>query len=130
MLLLDTHALYWWVNRTPDKLTQRQIDAIETTECLAISVMTCWEMAWLVAHGRIVLQLPISDWLNQIEESGVTTIPVSRAIAEQAVALPEHHKDPVDRIIIATAVAHQAQLPSVDGRFPDYRELADLLVGA
>jgi PIN domain nuclease of toxin-antitoxin system len=130
MLLLDTHALYWWVNRSPNKLTQRQVDAIETAEDLAISAMTCWEMAWLVTHGRIVLQLPISDWLNQIEANGVNTIPVSRAIAEQAVALPEHHRDPVDRIIIATALIHQSQLVSVDGRFPDYRELADLLVCA
>jgi PIN domain nuclease of toxin-antitoxin system len=44
------------------------------------------------------------------------------------VSLPEHHKDPVDRIIIATAVEHQAQLLSVDGRFPDYHELTGLLV--
>lgn len=128
MLILDTHALYWWVNHTPDKLEQRQIDAIETADNLAVSAMTCWEMTWLVAHGRIALQLPVSDWLNQIEASGVAIIPVSRAIAVRAVSLPEHHKDPVDRIIIATAIEHQAQLLSVDGRFPDYRELTGLLV--
>ncbi len=128
MLILDTHALYWWVNRTPDKLEQRQIDTIETAESLAISAMTCWEMAWLVKHGRIILQLPVSDWLDQIEANGVVIIPVSRAIAERAVSLPEHHKDPADRIIIATAVEHQAQLISVDGRFPNYQELAGLLV--
>lgn len=90
--------------------------------------MTCWEMAWLVEHGRIVLQLPVSNWLDQVEANGVVIIPVSRSIAERAVALPEHHKDPVDRIIIATAVEHQAQLVSVDGRFPAYHELAGLLV--
>ncbi len=45
MLILDTHALYWWVNRTPDKLRHQQIDAIETAESLAVSAMTCWEMA-------------------------------------------------------------------------------------
>jgi len=128
MLILDTHALYWWVNRTPDKLGQPQIDAIETAELLAISAMTCWEMAWLVKHGRIVLRLPVSDWLDQVETNGVTIIPVSRAIAERAVSLPEYHKDPVDRIIIATAVEHQAQLISVDGRFPAYQELVGLLV--
>lgn len=128
MLILDTHALYWWVNRTPDKLGQRQIDAIETAESLAVSAMTCWEMTWLVAHERIVLRLSVSDWLDQIETNGVAIIPVSRAIAECAVSLPEHHKDPVDRIIIATSIAHQAQLVSVDGRFPDYQELAGLLV--
>lgn len=128
MLILDTHALYWWVNRTPDKLGQRQIDAIETAESLAVSAMTCWEMAWLVGHGRIVLKLPVSGWLDQIETNGVAIIPVSRAIAERAFSLPEHHKDPVDRIIIATTVEHQAQLVSVDGRFPVYQELTGLLV--
>jgi len=92
MLILDTHALYWWVNHTPDKLGQQQIDAIETAESLAVSAMTCWEMAWLVKHGRIALKLPVSDWLNQVEENGVAIIPVSRAIAERAVSLPEHHK--------------------------------------
>ena len=128
MVILDTHALYWWVNRTPDKLGQRQTDAIETADSLAVSAMTCWEMAWLVQHCRIILQLSVSDWLDQVEANGVVIIPVSRAIAERAVSLPEHHKDPVDRIIIATTVEHQAQLISVDGRFPDYQELIGLLV--
>ena len=67
-LVLDTHVLFWWVNRTPDKLTER------------------------------------------------------------SVALPEHHKDPVDRIIIATALEHRAHLLSADQRFPDYQELAKCLV--
>ncbi len=128
MLILDTHILYWWVNRTSDKLAQQQIDLIETAESLAVSTMTCWEMMWLVKHGRIVLQLTASEWLDQVEESGVKIIPVSRAIAERSVTLHEHHKDPADRIIIATAIEHQAQLLSADERFPDYQELAGLLV--
>lgn len=40
MLILDTHILYWWVNRTPDKLAQQQIETIETAESLAVSAMT------------------------------------------------------------------------------------------
>ena len=128
MLILDTHALYWWVNCTPDKLGQQQIDTIETAESLAISSMTCWEIAWLVKHGRIILKLPASGWLNQVEANGIAIIPVSRSIAERAVSLPKHHKDPVDRIIIATAIEHRAQLVSVDGRFPDYQELTGLLM--
>lgn len=128
MLVLDTHVLYWWVNRTPGKLSQQQIDLIETAESLAVSAMTCWEMMWLVKHGRIVLKLPVSEWMTQVEASGVAIIPVSRPIAERSVMLPEHHKDPVDRIIIATALEHQAQLLSADERFPDYQELLGALV--
>ncbi|MEQ1556502.1 MAG: type II toxin-antitoxin system VapC family toxin [Gallionella sp.] len=128
MLILDTHALYWWVNRTPNKLTPQHINLIETAESLAVSTMTAWEMMWLVKQGRIVLQLPVAAWLDQVEASGVEMIPVSRAIAQRSVMLPEHHKDPVDRIIIATALDFQAQLLSADQRFPDYQELAQLLV--
>jgi PIN domain nuclease of toxin-antitoxin system len=109
-------------------LTQQQIDLIETSESLAVSAMTCWEMMWLVKHERIVLQLSVSAWMDQVEASGVLVIPVSRVIGERSVLLPEHHKDPVDRIIIATALEHQAQLLSADERFPDYLELAGLLV--
>lgn len=130
MLILDTHALYWWINRTPDKLGQRHVDAIETADSLAISAMTCWEMAWLVGHGRITLQMPVSDWLNRVEASGVAVIPVSKAIAVLAASLPEHHKDPVDRIIIATAVELQAELLSIDAKFPCYQELTKLLIKA
>lgn len=71
---------------------------------------------------------PVSDWLNQVEANGVAIIPVSRAIAERAVSLPEHHKDPVDSNIIATTIEYRAQLLSADGRFPDYQELDGLLV--
>lgn len=128
MVLLDTHALYWWVNQTPAKLTSSQTVAIETADLLAISVMTCWEMAWLVSHGRITLRLPLAHWLDEVERSGVTVIPVSRPIALLAVSLPEHHKDPADRLIIATALEFGARLVSVDERFPDYQELTGLLV--
>ena len=92
--------------------------------------MTCWEMAWLVSHDRIELDISIDAWLDQVTESGIAIIPVSRAIAMRAIALPEHHKDPADRLIIATAIEHKARLVSVDTRFPDYLELEELLVTA
>jgi PIN domain nuclease of toxin-antitoxin system len=128
MLVLDTHILYWWANQTHGRLSRRQLDAIETSERLAISAMTCWEMAWLVEHGRIILKIPVNAWLDQIESNGTEVIPVSRAIATRAVLLPEHHKDPVDRIIIATALENRAELASIDARFPDYAELTEFLV--
>ncbi len=49
-------------------------------------------------------------------------------IAGIAVDLPEHHSDPQDRIIIATALRYDAQLMSADGKFPLYKELADKLL--
>lgn len=85
-------------------------------------------MGWLVSHNRIKLQFSVAEWLDQVQAGGVVIVPVTRDIAMRAVALPEHHKDPVDRIIFATAIEHQAQLLSVDTRFPDYIELHGALI--
>lgn len=128
MLVLDTHILYWWANQTADKLHKHHVDAIECADSLAISAMTCWEMAWLVGHGRIELPISVDSWLDHVEASGVMVIPVSRNIALRATQLPEHHKDPIDRLVIATALEHNARLISLDTRFPDYAELNALLV--
>lgn len=61
MVILDTHALFWWVNQTPGKLSQGQVAAIETADVLAVSAITCWEMAWLVKHDRITMNIPIAS---------------------------------------------------------------------
>jgi len=55
-------------------------------------------------------------------------LPITPRVARLAVELPEHHRDPQDRVIIATALAHDAKLMSLDGKFPLYAELAGRLV--
>jgi PIN domain nuclease of toxin-antitoxin system len=58
----------------------------------------------------------------------VRFLPVTPSIANLAVSLPEHHKDPQDRIIIATSLIHNAKLLSFDTAFPDYEELKGCLI--
>jgi len=60
-------------------------------------------------------------------ESGIALLPITPAIAASAVGLHEHHSDPQDRIIIATALVHDAKLMSDDGKFSKYVELQDRL---
>ena len=87
-------------------------------------------MAWLVRHGRIDLDMPFELWFSEVESSSdVRILPVTARIGIQAVALPEHHKDPQDRIIIATALAYNAHLLSFDTAFPAHRELDGRLIG-
>lgn len=63
-----------------------------------------------------------------LDESGVQVLPVNREIAILAASLPEHHRDPADRLIIATAILAKAPLLSLDTAFPAYRELDGLLI--
>ncbi len=130
MLILNTHIWHWWFNQIPGKLPNSIIEMIETTDDVAISAISYFEMAWLVRHGRIDLSIPFSDWvlLNSTHQC-VRVIPVDQLIATTAVDLPEHHKDPMDRIIIATTLIHDAKILSFDSAFIDYEVLSDRLIG-
>lgn len=129
MLVLDTHIWYWWINQIPGKLSTNHLDLIAETKIVAVSAISCFEMAWLVRHGRINLGIAFDDWLNETEiNSNITILPITAKIATQAVNLPEHHKDPQDRIIIATALHHNAKLLSFDGIFSSYQELDGYLI--
>ncbi len=76
------------------------------------------------------MTLPVNEWLTEaLANSGVELLPVTCEIANCAVILPEIHRDPADRIIIATALVHGAKLASIDSVFPNYRELQNRLVG-
>ena len=129
MLLLDTHIWHWWVNQIPEKLPHNIKELIAESEAVAVSAISCFEMAWLVRHGRIAMHMSFEDWLNEVEAtSDIQIVPVNAQIATQAVMLPEHHKDPQDRIIIATALYYNAQLISFDNVFSKYAEVDGYLI--
>jgi PIN domain nuclease of toxin-antitoxin system len=129
VIVLDTHVWVRWLDPTANPLPPTLIDRIEAAETLAISAITCWEVAWLHRRERISLQLPLSDWIEQgLGGSEVVCLPIERKIASRAALLPEHHRDPADRLIIATALEYGAHLASLDERFADYTELAAKLI--
>lgn len=129
MIVLDTHIWLWWVNGNTDLLNSTQRDALEKSDQLAICAISCLEVAWLDRHQRIVLPQNKSDWFEKaLDGSGILLLPITPKIAEISVELPEHHRDPQDRLIIATAIAHDACLMSIDRKFPQYRELEGRLL--
>jgi PIN domain nuclease of toxin-antitoxin system len=130
VIVLDTHIWHWWTNQISGRLSEREISLIEEADEVGVSAISCFEMAWLCSHGRIDLGMSFDNWLSEVEASeSVVFLPVTPRIAVRAVTLVEHHKDPQDRIIIATALEHGAQLMSFDTTFPAYDELGDSLIG-
>ncbi|MDO9225997.1 MAG: type II toxin-antitoxin system VapC family toxin [Pseudomonadota bacterium] len=129
MIVLDTHIWVRWLDPEADPLPASLIEKIESAESLAVSAITCWEVAWLHRRERIVLKLPLNAWMDQaLQGSEVVCLPIERRIANRAALLPEHHRDPADRLIMATALEYGAQLVSLDERFRDYSELAGNLI--
>lgn len=108
MILLDTHVLLWWTDNAKE-LSLRARSAIEKERKigdLRISAISVWEICLLVKTGRLALRVDIDTWLGDMMAIPfLQVIPIDATIAKTAVFLPNwSHKDPADRIIVATAL--------------------------
>ena len=127
-LLLDTHVWIWWINQD-SALPAQAGQLIEEAETVAVSAISCWEVRMLQQRQRIELSGTVEAWLEQaLQPAGISCLPISCTIADKSANLPQHHRDPADRLIIAAALEHRYSLLSVDSKFELYTELADLLV--
>ena len=128
MIALDTHVLVWWVS-DPTRLGAKARKAIEAAlnegDQLVVSSISTWEIAMLVAARRLELTMDVDTWMARIESyPGVTFVPVDNRIALRAVQLDDFpHRDPADRIIVATALGLGAALVTADERIRAYRPL-------
>lgn len=131
MILLDTHVWVWWVHDDPMPRGLRTTIEVRAREGLAVSAISCWEVAKLVERGRLHLPLDLHDWLDlALNPSGVSLIPLSPRIAGDSTRLPgDFHRDPADQIIVATARLHDFPLATCDEKirgYPHVRLLEDL----
>ncbi len=121
-LLLDTHVWIWTqeeVERLGAETTRALVDP-ETS--LHVSTVSTLEIARLVAVGTIELSGTLESWVEETLDSLLcSTIEISHEIAAGAYALPKGlHKDPADRILVATARQHDLSLLTADERILDY----------
>lgn len=117
MILLDTHALIWWISNI-DKIPSKARQAIQNEVKkgqLGVSSISIWEICMLVKKGRLKLTMDLDSWLQKVESLPVLSfIPVDNYIAKTSVSLDaDALKDPADRIIAATAL--QAGLTLITG---------------
>ena len=117
IVVLDTHIWVWWLNDKFSYLSAQQIDCIEQNERVAVSVISCFEIAQLVKRERLILPLPVMTGYKRLAPAGIELLPLSPAITCRAVDLTDIHKDPFDRMIIATALNYHAfkNYPELDG---------------
>ncbi len=114
-VLLDSHALHWW-SAEPERLSRPATAAIEGADEIAVASISWFELAWLAAHQRILISVPLRAWLAQLAEM-VRTAVISPAVAATAAELPTSFPgDPADRLIYATALEHGWQLVTKDER--------------
>ena len=116
-LLLDTHALLWWLidDASLGEGARKQI--ADPGNRVFISAASIWEMSIKQALGKLVLP---EDIFEVIDAEDFLPLPMAAFHGQQAGQLPPHHQDPFDRMLIAQAQAEGLTLISADAAFPQY----------
>lgn len=124
MIVLDTHAWIWWAAGDP-ALSPRARRAIRAERRVGVSAISPWEVAMLVAHGRLRFDRDVEAWIEQaLVLPAVELLPLTPEIAVAASRLgADWPRDPADRIISATARQHRATLVTRDERLRARDEL-------
>ena len=127
MIVLDTHV-WWWTISEPAQLSRkaRQLITKIPPEQIAIASISIWEFAMMVTRGRIELTISPDEWLDYaINKTGLTILELNSKIALESCNLPGNfHKDPADRIIVATARVSRSQIITKDQKIIEYPHVA------
>lgn len=115
-LLLDTHVFLWWQVDDP-RLSQDARDAIASAELACVSVASAWEAAIKIALGRLTLPAPFEQG---VVEAGFERLGIAFAHAEALVTLPQHHRDPFDRMLVVQAQTEGLTLVTHDEALRPY----------
>ena len=115
-LLLDTHVFLWWKLEDP-RLAGAGQEAISRADVVFVSAASAWEVAIKQRLGKIRIQ---ADFRAGVEESGFLRLPVGFEHAEEVGRLPDIHRDPFDRMLVAQARVEGLTLVSHDRQVADY----------
>lgn len=118
MILLDTHIWFYYINDGVESLTPEVRQAIHENDTVGVSVISCWEIAMLVAKQRVRLSIDVQDWIvGALKQKGIKLIQLTPEIAVLSTRLPGNfHKDPADRMIAASCLKLGAPLLTLDER--------------
>ncbi len=123
-VLLDTHVLIWLLDgdRTLSPTTVTVIEQAAREATVFVSAITPWEIAMLVAKGRLTLTRDVQEWVGDaLRQPGVALAPLDPTIAIASTRLPGTiHGDPADRLIVATARYFDALLVTADDQLLAY----------
>ncbi|MPZ31686.1 MAG: PIN domain-containing protein [Rhodospirillales bacterium] len=121
-LLLDTHTIIWMTEQVPKlgRGARRRCDAALAAGELAVPTIVFYEVGRALQRARVAASSNVRDWRARIVALGVREVPVSAEIAMRAADLQNLPGDPLDRIIVATALVEQAVLLTADMRILEW----------
>jgi PIN domain nuclease of toxin-antitoxin system len=126
VIVADTHAWVWWIGWR-HRMSATALRTLDEADEIGVSMISCWEVALLVAKGRLDLDRDVLLWVTQaLEIPKVKLLDLSPAVSIASTRLEWLHDDPADRIIVATAMAHRAPVVTKDRRIRSFRSVKSI----
>jgi PIN domain nuclease of toxin-antitoxin system len=118
--LLDTHTFLWFINGDIKLSTvaKKAIENLNTPRF--VSIASIWEISIKVKLNKLLLHQPFDDIEKQLDQNDIQILPIRFEDIQKLNALPFHHKDPFDRIIISQAITQNLTIITKDESFTNY----------
>lgn len=120
-LLLDTHTLLWFLRDDSSLSAAAKALIVDPTNHKFVSVASCWEIAIKAARKKLSLAEPSGVLLGrELPQNGFDLLHIELRHATHVELLPEHHKDPFDRLLAAQSLLEGMPIVSVDSQLDSY----------
>ncbi len=120
-ILVDAHALIWYVDQDQLFSTDAHAAITSANNDLFLSAATIWEISIKVGLRKLSLSLPYRQWMNKaIADLRLASLPIIVEYANAQAALPRHHGDPFDRMLVAQALSERLPIVSADAVLDQY----------
>jgi PIN domain nuclease of toxin-antitoxin system len=121
-ILLDTHAFLWWASERGARLSERAREVLaDGATDVAFSIASVWEIAIKAGGGRMVLPDAVERYVpDRLRHHGFDLLGVELSHTFRAGALPPHHRDPFDRMLIAQAQIEDLPILTADPAISRY----------
>ena len=120
-LLLDTHAMYWYIEGDPQLSATAQTLIQDKSNEVLMSPASFWEIAINISIGKWKLNRSYEEFIDiGLNQYGFHVLPILPTHTARLIGLPFHHKDPFDRLLIAQAITESMPIVSADVAFDSY----------
>jgi PIN domain nuclease of toxin-antitoxin system len=119
--LLDTHAFLWWIENDPRLSTRAREIIADDGNDIILSAVSAWEIAIKASLGRFAMRGDLAAFVNShVTANGFEVLPLLIDHALRVASLPDHHRDPFDRALVAQAQVEDVALLSADRAISRY----------
>jgi PIN domain nuclease of toxin-antitoxin system len=119
-LLLDTHIVLWFFDNV-GRLSENAYKAVtDTVNEKYVSIVSAWELAVKISLGKLTFEGGVADFFSASEENGFELLPIKEDYIKQLESLPFIHRDPFDRMLVASVLAEGMHFVTSDANIRLY----------